>query len=261
MRLACIVHPRKTRTSSIVSRSASQPRRRTADRRRRAQAGRRARPRVQAGARPWLVAGLVLLLAVLPPVRRAGAAVWDVISDAMAAARMAEARDREVAAYARRYGISTELADAIERAARAEGLETELAFRLVRVESAFRPHAESYAGALGLTQVMPATAEWLQPGITRAQLLERDTNLRLGFRYLKELLAVYEGDEEEALTAYNRGPGTVARIRKAGGDPANGYADLVLGERGGSPVNLVRHDSVDAAAAPVHELPPTRLER
>lgn len=213
------------------------------------------------GARPWLVAGLVLLLALLPPTRAVGAAVWRHVSDALALARAAEARDREVAAYARRYGISAELADAIERAARAEGLETELAFRLVRVESAFEPHAESYAGALGLTQVMPATAEFLQPGITRQQLLDRDTNLRLGFRYLKELIAVYDGDAEEALTAYNRGPGTVARIRRQGGDPANGYADLVLGERGRSPVNHVRHDSSAAAppAPPVHELPPTRL--
>jgi soluble lytic murein transglycosylase-like protein len=213
------------------------------------------------GARPWVVAGLVLLLALLPPTRAAGAAVWGIVSDALAAARAAEARDREVAAYARRYGISVELADAIERAARAEGVETELAFRLVRVESAFRPHAESRVGALGLTQVMPATADYLQPGITRAELLDRDTNLRLGFRYLKDLLAVYHGDEEEALTAYNRGPGTVARIRRQGGDPANGYADMVLGERGRSPVNLVRHDSVAAAPAapPSYELPPSRL--
>ena len=181
--------------------------------------------------------------------------------DAIAATRAAEARERTVAAYARRYGISTELAAAIERAARAERIDTELAFRLVRVESAFRPNAVSSAGALGLTQVMPATAEYLQPGITRAQLLDRDTNLRLGFRYLRELLAVYKGDEEEALTAYNRGPGTVARIRGAGGDPANGYADLVLGARGGSPVNHVRHDSAaaPAAAPPAHELAPARL--
>jgi soluble lytic murein transglycosylase-like protein len=189
-----------------------------------------------------------------------GVAVWGRVSEALGVARAAEARERQVAAYARRYGISMELADAIERAARAEGIKTELAFRLVRVESAFKPNAESYAGALGLTQVMPATANYLQPGITRQQLLERDTNLRLGFRYLKDLLAVYDGDEEEALTAYNRGPGTVARIRKQGGDPANGYADLVLGERGRSPVNHVRHDSAaEAAAPPAHELPPTRL--
>jgi len=240
----------------------AQPRHKPIARRNRRRAVRRVRPAPRKmGTRPWLVAGLVLLLALLPPTRAAGGAVWGSVSDALAAARAAEARDREVAAYARRYGISVELADAIERAARAEGLETELAFRLVRVESAFRPRAESHAGALGLTQVMPATAQWLQPGITRAQLLERDTNLRLGFRYLRELLAVYDGDEEEALTAYNRGPGTVARIRREGGDPANGYAELVLGERGGSPVDLVRHDSAlaDAAIPHAHELPPTRL--
>lgn len=246
-----------------MSRRPPQRRRKPAARRSRGRTEGRARARaaVPVRARPWLVAGLVLLLALLPPTRAVAMAAWGRVSDALAAARAAEARERAVAAYARRYGISVELADAIERAARAEGLETELAFRLVRVESAFRPRAESHAGALGLTQVMPATAEFLQPGITRAQLLDRDTNLRLGFRYLKELLAVYGGDEEEALTAYNRGPGTVARIRKEGGDPANGYADLVLGERGGSPVNLVRHDSSGAAppAAPPHELAPTRL--
>lgn len=245
-----------------MSRRPAPRRRKPAARRRPARTGRRARASIERmGARPWLVLGLVLLLALLPPTRALGAAVWGHVSDALAAARAAEARDRQVAAYARRYGISVELADAIERAARAEGLETELAFRLVRVESAFEPDAESYAGALGLTQVMPATAEFLQPGITRKQLLDRDTNLRLGFRYLKELIAVYDGDAEEALTAYNRGPGTVARIRRQGGDPANGYADLVLGERGRSPVNHVRHDSSAAAPAapPAHELPPTRL--
>jgi soluble lytic murein transglycosylase-like protein len=205
-----------------------------------------------------VVAALVLLLALLPPTRAVAAGVWARVEQAVAATRRAEARDRMVAEYARRYGISRELADAIERAARAEGIETELAFRLVRVESEFRPHARSSAGALGLTQVMPATAEYLQPGITRAQLLDRDTNLRLGFRYLNDLLAAYDGDAEEALTAYNRGPGTVARIRGAGGDPANGYADLVLGARGGSPVNQVRQDSA-AAAAPMHELAPARM--
>ncbi|HYR07264.1 MAG TPA: transglycosylase SLT domain-containing protein, partial [Longimicrobium sp.] len=228
----------------------------------RARGGRSARAVAgRIGARPWLVAGLVLLLALLPPTRAVAGAVWSGVEQALAATRAAEARERVIAGYARKYGISMELASAIERAARAEGIDTELAFRLVRVESAFKPNAESYAGALGLTQVMPATANYLQPGITRALLLDRDTNLRLGFRYLKDLLAVYDGDEEEALTAYNRGPGTVARIRGAGGDPANGYADLVLGARGGSPVNHVRHDSAGspAAAPPAHELAPARL--
>jgi soluble lytic murein transglycosylase-like protein len=208
-----------------------------------------------------MIVALLVLLATVPTTRAMGVRILARGYDAVAAARAAGARERMVEAYARRYGIPVELADAIERAARAEKLDPELAFRLVRVESAFRPEAESRVGALGLTQVMPATARELQPGIGREQLLERDTNLRLGFRYLKELIAAYDGDEEEALTAYNRGPGTVARIRRQGGDPANGYADLVLGERGVSPVNHVRHDS--AALAPlspsVDGLAPTRL--
>ena len=212
------------------------------------------------GARPWLVLCAVVVMGLLPPVRAVAARAWNVVDAALAASRAAEARERQVAEYARRYGISVELASEIESAARAEGLETELAFRLVRVESAFHEQAESPVGALGLTQVMPATADELKPGISRAELLDRRTNLRLGFRYLKYLLAVYDGDQEEALTAYNRGMGTVRRIRSAGGDPANGYADLVLGARGKSPVNLVRHDSAPApAAAPLHETAPTRL--
>jgi soluble lytic murein transglycosylase-like protein len=100
----------------------------------------------------------------------------------------------------------------------------------VRVESEFNERAVSSAGALGLTQLMPATAAELRPGITREEIFDRETNLRLGFRYLRWLLRSYDGRVPDALHAYNRGPGTVARIRRAGGDPANGYARRVLGE-------------------------------
>lgn len=134
----------------------------------------------------------------------------------MAYARAAEARERTVAAYAHKYGIARELAEAIKRAARSEGVRADLAFRLVRVESTFDPRAVSNVSAIGLMQMMlPTTAE-LQPGITRARLFERDTNLRLGFRYFHRLLRVYEW---MALHAYNRGIGTVARIRARGGNP------------------------------------------
>lgn len=206
------------------------------------------------------MAALAVALAVLPPTRAVAAAVWARLDAAVAAARAAEGRERTVAVYAFRYGIPHDLADAIHRAAEAEGVDAELGFRLVRVESAFREDAVSSAGALGLTQLMPATAAELRPGITQAQILERDTNLRLGFRYLRWLLGVYGGDTGLALTAYNRGPGTVARIRRAGGDPANGYAELVQGERGGTPVGPAR-GSAEAPAGPhpPHELPPARL--
>lgn len=209
-----------------------------------------------------MVAALAVALALLPAGRAAARAVWTRLDDAVAVARAEAGREREVAVYAFRYGIPHDLAEAIHRAAGDEGIDAELAFRLVRVESGFRERAESSAGALGLTQLMPATAAELRPGITRAEILERDTNLRLGFRYLRWLLGVYRGDTGLALTAYNRGPGTVARIRSAGGDPANGYAELVLGERGATPVAAAPGDSARAAPLPpAHELPPARLPR
>ncbi len=153
------------------------------------------------------------------------------VIDATAAGRLAAAHEAAVLSYAVRYGITLDLAAAIERTAITEGIDPDLAFRLVRVESDFRERALSSAGARGLTQLMPATADALQPGISTEEIFDRDTNLRLGFRYLRWLLRVYDGDITEALHAYNRGPGTVARIRAAGGDPANGYAERVL--RGG----------------------------
>ena len=84
-------------------------------------------------------------------------------------------------------------------------------------------------GAVGYTQVMPATARWMDPAVGRAELFRPEVNLRLGFEYLSYLLGYYEGDVRLALTAYNRGPGTVDRLLDRGRDPENGYADKVLG--------------------------------
>ncbi|HEX8244460.1 MAG TPA: transglycosylase SLT domain-containing protein [Longimicrobium sp.] len=216
------------------------------------------RPRLRFGRRAWLGIAAVALLVAMPATRhgleRAGRAVARAVADA----RAAEARQRVVEAYARRYGIGRELAEAIDRAARAERVEVDLAFRLVRVESAFNPRALSPVGAIGLTQMMLPTAMELQPGITRERLFERDTNLRLGFRYFRTLLRFYGGDVETALHAYNRGMGTVARIRAAGGDPANGYARKVRGRVGASPVNLVPPDTT-APKPRIDELAPVRL--
>lgn len=129
-----------------------------------------------------------------------------------------------------RYGIGADLAMEIEDIALAEGIDPQLAFDLVRVESSFNPRAVSPVGALGLTQLMPATAQTLSPGITRQQIFERETNLRLGFRFFKSLVTYYKGDVRLALLAYNRGPTTVDRLLAAGVDPGNGYASAVLGK-------------------------------
>jgi soluble lytic murein transglycosylase-like protein len=142
-------------------------------------------------------------------------------------ARLELSRLSRIVDQSARYRIPADLATAIYDIALAEGVDPVLAFSLIRVESGFTRRAVSSAGAVGYTQVMPSTAFWLQPGLGREDLFERDTNLRLGFRYLRMMLEQYDGDLHLALLAYNRGPGRVDEILRAGGDPSNGSSMLV----------------------------------
>ncbi len=120
-------------------------------------------------------------------------------------ARIDLRRWHRVYRYANRYKITPELAGSIHDAATAEGIEPELAFRLVRVESEFNERATSPVGAVGLTQLMPGTARHYVSGVTRKQLYDRDLNLRVGFRYLRGLIKEYKS-LRVALLVYNRGP-------------------------------------------------------
>jgi soluble lytic murein transglycosylase-like protein len=147
-------------------------------------------------------------------------------------ARKVAAAEELALKYRRRgFKVSPSLARQIHAAAVANRIDPKVAFGLVRTESGFSNSATSPVGAIGLTQLMPATARWMQRGVTRSDLRNPEVNLRIGFRYLRELIDKYEGDTELALTAYNRGPGTVDRVLKRGGDPDNGYAGMVLGRR------------------------------
>jgi len=137
-------------------------------------------------------------------------------------------RDRHIQSAVERYGIGEELAADIYDIAREENIEPKLAYGLVKTESTFDERAVSHVGARGLTQVMPRTARWLIPGTSTEDLYNRQTNLRLGFRYLDQMIDKYKGNVRLALLAYNRGPGTVDKVLKRGGDPDNGYADKVL---------------------------------
>ncbi len=134
-------------------------------------------------------------------------------------------------ALSTRYGIGADLAMTIEEIALAENVDPDLAFELVRLESNFNPRAVSPVGALGLAQLMPATARMLAPQVTRQELFEPETNLRLGFRFYRSLLDYYNGDVRLALLAYNRGPYTVDRLLEQGIDPGNGYARTILSRR------------------------------
>jgi len=143
---------------------------------------------------------------------------------------MAEPTPEELADRFNRqgYAVTPELARTIANAATRHGIGREIAFGLVRTESGFSNKATSRVGAIGLSQLMPRTARWIKPGTTTRQLRDPAHNVDVGFTYLRRLIDRYEGNVEMALLAYNRGPGTVDRIVKKGGDPDNGYAAAVL---------------------------------
>jgi soluble lytic murein transglycosylase-like protein len=150
------------------------------------------------------------------------------LSDQLAISQTEGNRLLAVQRFSTEYEIPADLAAAIYRAAIAENLRPELAFQLVKIESGFRRTAVSSAGAIGLTQLKPSTAQWVDPTATRELLRDVGTNLRVGFRYLSILLSRYSGNERLALLAYNRGPGRVGELLARGRDPANGYARRVL---------------------------------
>jgi len=129
------------------------------------------------------------------------------------------------------FKVSDRLAMQIHEAATKNGIAPEVAFGLVKAESGFKDQATSHVGAIGLTQLMPATARWLEPGTTRSDLRNSEKNLSIGFKYLADLIEKYDGNTKLALLAYNRGPGTVDRLLKRGRNPDNGYADMVYGRR------------------------------
>jgi soluble lytic murein transglycosylase-like protein len=128
--------------------------------------------------------------------------------------------------FAGHYGVAPDLAVAIHDIAMDEGIEPDLAFRLVRAESEFNERATSPVGAVGLTQVMPGTAKYYVRGVSRKKLYDRHLNLHVGFRYLRGLIRQYKS-VRLALLVYNRGPGPVEAALKRGDDPANGYEEMV----------------------------------
>lgn len=97
---------------------------------------------------------------------------------------------------------------------------------LIRQESRFDPRAVSYAGALGLTQVMPATGAWIaarlgEGGYRQDWLTRPAVSVRYGVWYLAMLLDQRGRDWIAALVGYNAGPGNLERW--TGGQPIRDY--------------------------------------
>ncbi|MDR7439322.1 MAG: transglycosylase SLT domain-containing protein [Armatimonadota bacterium] len=105
--------------------------------------------------------------------------------------------------------------DAVQRVARETGLDPLLVLAVMREESRFDPQAVSPAGAVGLLQLLPATARELDANVDLRKLTDPEVNLRLGARYLGEQLR-RTGELRLALVAYNAGPGA-ARMFAARG--------------------------------------------
>ncbi len=119
----------------------------------------------------------------------------------------------------------SEIDDLIEAQARAQSLDPALVHAVVTVESSYDPAARSRKGAMGLMQLMPATARSLDVD----DPYDAEQNLRGGTTYLRRLLDRFGGDLELALAAYNAGPEAVDRYQ--GLPPyleTHGYVDRVL---------------------------------
>ncbi len=111
----------------------------------------------------------------------------------------------------------------IELAAAEAGIDADLLRAVVASESGGDPQARSRAGAVGLCQLMPATAEALAADVgiesyAPKRLYEPRVNLRLGAAYLRRMLARYEGRAPLALAAYNAGGRHVNRWRRRAPD-------------------------------------------
>ena len=102
--------------------------------------------------------------------------------------------------------------------------------RLIRQESEFNPSVISYANAYGLMQLLPSVGKSMarQEGMSHFetfQLLDPETNIRLGTRYLRQMLDRFGGVQEYALAAYNAGEERVADWQAAG--PYHGMDEFV----------------------------------
>jgi len=103
----------------------------------------------------------------------------------------------------------SDLKDLVHRISAEQGVDPRLVHALVTVESGYQPRAISPKGALGLTQLMPATAKRLHV----ANPFDPEQNVRAGVRELSRLIDRYAGDLPRALAAYNAGEGAVDRYR------------------------------------------------
>lgn len=115
---------------------------------------------------------------------------------------------RTVRVTAPLYGTATSNYDAVIREhSSLNRIRPDLVRAVIQVESGFNPRAISPKGAMGLMQLMPATASLFRV----RNAFDPGENIRAGVMYLRQLIDKYNGNEELALAAYNAGPGAVEK--------------------------------------------------
>jgi soluble lytic murein transglycosylase len=122
------------------------------------------------------------------------------------------------------WGINYPLAfrEYVTKSAAANGLPESLVYSIIRAESTFSPTALSPAGAVGLMQLMPATAAAIDKGGSASfdsnRLTRPELNIRFGAKHLKDLLVLHNGNPVLVIASYNAGSGNVNRWKKNLGD-------------------------------------------
>jgi soluble lytic murein transglycosylase-like protein len=162
----------------------------------------------------------------------AGAATWEVVTSPASDKTVDQNGQPIVPAWAYTDAspppVPAQFEPLLKQAATAANISPTLLAALVWQESRWNAQAVSSKGAIGLAQLMPATARYLGVNPT-----DPAANLIGGARYLRYLLDQFDGDVEKALAAYNAGPG---RVQRAGGVPA-------IAETRAYVASIVRHIS------------------
>ena len=99
----------------------------------------------------------------------------------------------------------------IQESVKSKFVSPSLALAVAETESSFRPHVVSHAGAVGVMQIMPATAYGMYK-VKQEALFDPQTNIRIGVQFLDHLIKKYNGRIDLALSHYNGG----SRVMKDG---------------------------------------------
>lgn len=114
-------------------------------------------------------------------------------------------------------GYPLAYSDLIAQYTAANTLSESLIYALIRAESRFAPAVKSPVGAVGLMQLMPATAKGVaqeKGDFNPARLIIPEYNIKLGTKHFRDLLKVHDGDVIYSVAAYNAGSSAVARWKK-----------------------------------------------